>query len=118
MTVVKLQYQEYTTNGGINMAIEISIGQVKRDISELINRVAYQGERIVLTSRGRPKAVLVSLKDYETLRQIEGGQAVRSAWLQESQALAERIRRNHENQVIDVDALLIADRTDLEERDV
>ena len=46
------------------MTLEVSIGQVKRDISELVNRVAYGGERIVLTSRGKPKAVLVSLSDY------------------------------------------------------
>ena len=49
------------------MALQVSIGQVKRDISELVNRVAYGGERIVLTSRGKPKAVLVSMADYERL---------------------------------------------------
>jgi prevent-host-death family protein len=49
------------------MALQISIGQVKRDLSELINKVAYGGERIVLTSRGKPKAVLVSVSDYEQL---------------------------------------------------
>jgi prevent-host-death family protein len=49
------------------MAFQISIGQVKRDISELINRVAYGGERIVLTSRGKAKAALVSMADYEEL---------------------------------------------------
>ena len=47
----------------------VSIGRVKRDISELVNRVAYGGERIVLTSRGKPKAAIVSIEDYErTLR--------------------------------------------------
>ncbi len=49
------------------MTLEVSIGQVKRDISELVNRVAYGGERIVLTSRGKPKAVLVSLSDYDQI---------------------------------------------------
>ena len=48
--------------------IHISIGQVKRDISELVNRVAYRGERIILTSRGKPKAALVSIEDYERLQ--------------------------------------------------
>jgi prevent-host-death family protein len=99
------------------MASEISIGQVKRDISELVNRVAYQGERIVLTSRGRPKAVLVSLKDFEKLEQVEKGQEARSAWLIEAQALAERIRQRRENQLIDVDALIATDREDLEAGD-
>jgi len=98
------------------MAIEISIGKVKRDISELVNRVNYQGERIVLTSRGRPKAVLVSLNDYQTLLQVEQGQSTRTAWLAEAKALAERIRLRRDNQPIDVDALLGADRAELEER--
>jgi prevent-host-death family protein len=48
---------------------QVSIGRVKRDISDLVNRVAYGGERIVLTSRGRPKAALVSMEDYERLEQ-------------------------------------------------
>jgi len=47
----------------------VSIGRVKRYISDLINRVAYGGERIVLTSRGKPKAAIVSLDDYERLEQ-------------------------------------------------
>lgn len=49
------------------MTLRVSVGQVKCYISELINRVAYGGERIVLTSRGKPKAVLVSVSDYEQL---------------------------------------------------
>ena len=44
-----------------------SISQIKRDISQLVNRVAYGGERIILTSRGRPKAALVSLADLQRL---------------------------------------------------
>jgi len=41
------------------MNTHVSIGQVKRDISELVNRVSYAGERIILTSRGKPKAALI-----------------------------------------------------------
>jgi prevent-host-death family protein len=99
------------------MAFEVSIGQVKRDISELVNRVAYQGERVILTSRGRPKAVLVSLQDYEKIKLAESGRPARTAWLAEAQALAERIRERRQDQEIDVDALLAAERTDLEARD-
>ena len=39
------------------MSAQVSIGQVKRDVSELVNRVTYAGERIILTSRGKPEAV-------------------------------------------------------------
>jgi prevent-host-death family protein len=98
------------------MTIEVSIGKVKRDISELVNRIAYQGERVVLTSRGRPKAVLVSLSDYQKLLQIEQGQSTRLAWLAEAKALAEQINQRRENLPVDVDALLNADRLELEDR--
>ena len=98
------------------MAIEVSIGQVKRDISELVNRVAYQGERIVLTSRGRPKAVLVSVADYARLQQMDQGQAGRGAWLENAQALAERIRQRRGNQGIDVDALIESDHDERDAR--
>ena len=98
------------------MSFEVSIGQVKRDISELVNRVAYQGERVILTSRGRPKAVLVSLADYEKIQQAEQGLPSRSAWLVEAQALATRIKAHLANGEIDVDALIDADRGDLQER--
>jgi prevent-host-death family protein len=98
------------------MSFEVSIGQVKRDISELVNRVAYQGERVILTSRGRPKAVLVSLADYEKIQQAEQGLPSRSAWLVEAQALAARIKARLDNGEIDVDALLDADRSDLQDR--
>lgn len=52
-------------------AEKVSIGQVKRDISDLVNRVAYGGERIILTSRGKPKAALVSIGDFERLDETE-----------------------------------------------
>jgi prevent-host-death family protein len=98
------------------MALVVSIGQVKRDISDLVNQVAYKGERIILTSRGRPKAVLVSLEDYEKIQQAERGLPSRSAWLAEAQALASRIKERLENAEIDVDALMDADRGDLRDR--
>jgi prevent-host-death family protein len=99
------------------MALEVSIGQVKRDISELVNRVAYQGERVILTSRGKPKAVLVSLQDYEKIRYAEQGLS-RSAWLYEAKQLAYQIRERRGNQDIDLDALLDEDRRDLETRNL
>ena len=98
------------------MTIQVSIGQVKRDISELVNRVAYQGERIVLTSRGRPKAVLVSVADYARLQKIEQGPAGRTAWLAQAEILVERIRQRRGEHEIDVDALIEADQSEREAR--
>jgi prevent-host-death family protein len=98
---------------------QVSIGTVKRDISELVNRVAYGGERIVLTSRGKPKAAIVSLEDYQRLE--EGSAATREAqwkaWLAANQELAQEILARRGGEPLDVDALWKAAREDLEARD-
>lgn len=98
------------------MDAHISIGQVKRDISELVNRVAYGGERIVLTSRNKPKAVLISLDDYQKLLEAEQVVGVRKAWLSDSALLAERILERRQGYHIDVDHLLEQSRQDLDHR--
>lgn len=100
------------------MTIQVSIGQVKRDISELVNRVAYSGERIVLTSRGKPKAVLVSLDDYSRLKEAEEKSRFdyREKWLADSRALANQIRESHGNKEIDIDAYISMDQDERDKR--
>ena len=98
------------------MATQISIGHIKRDISDLINRVAYKGERIVITSRGHPKAVLINLEDYEKLQKSDVNQPSRAAWLENSRLLAERIRQRRLNQPVDIQVLLDENLADLEGR--
>lgn len=97
----------------------VSIGQVKRDISELVNRVAFAGERIVLTSRGKPKAALVSIEDYEKLieNQHEERMAHWQAWRAASNLLIEKILNAREGKPIDVDAAWDAYLTERESRD-
>jgi prevent-host-death family protein len=96
----------------------ISIGRIKRDISELLNRVAFGGERIVLTSRGRPKAVIVSLEDYQRLQQGDEQAQLSSwkAWLAKNEALTGRILAERGGEPLDVDAILAETRADLERR--
>jgi prevent-host-death family protein len=96
------------------MSTQVSIGQVKRDISDLVNRVNYAGERIILTSRGKPKAVLINIPDYERLLRSENRNADILKWLAGTQTLSNQIE-NRQGQ-LDVDAILIADREDLEQR--
>lgn len=95
----------------------ISIGQVKRDISELVNRVAYGKEQIILTSRGKPKAALISIEDYERLRQKPTQAEKWADWVARSDALAADILAQRGGKPLDIDALLAADRADLEARD-
>lgn len=96
----------------------VSIGQVKRDISDLVNRVAYRGERIVLTSRGKPKAALVSIEDYEHLKRESASDRLArwQAWLVQADALGVEILARRGGATIDVDDLLRQEREALEAR--
>lgn len=102
----------------MNLEVQIAIGQVRRDISGLVNRVAYGGERVVLTSRGRPKAALVSLDDLEQLRNMAKGkrQTAWQEWKKESERLNQIILAETQGDPPDIDRSLEAARADLEER--
>ncbi len=54
--------------------MEIGTREVKDRLSEYLNRVAYGGERIVILSRGRPKAALISVEDLRRLEELEARQ--------------------------------------------
>jgi len=96
------------------MNTQVSIGQVKRDISELVNRVSYAGERIILTSRGKPKAALISIEDFERLQKNENREAEIQKWLTDTHDLSSQIEKRQGQ--IEVDAIVTANRDDLEQR--
>ncbi len=49
----------------------LSTTRARREFAELVNRVAYAGERIVLERRGKDVMALVSVEDLELLEKIE-----------------------------------------------
>ncbi|GAA3100652.1 type II toxin-antitoxin system Phd/YefM family antitoxin [Streptomyces echinatus] len=49
------------------MAHEIPVTQARSELAELINRVVYGGEHVVLTRHGKPLVALVSAADLERL---------------------------------------------------
>jgi prevent-host-death family protein len=49
------------------MAREIPVTQARTDLADLVNRVAYTGERVTLTRHGRPLAALVPMADLDAL---------------------------------------------------
>lgn len=57
----------------------VSVSELKDSLSAYLNRVAYGRERIIVASRGKPKAAVISLADLERLEQLEEAQAVREA---------------------------------------
>jgi prevent-host-death family protein len=95
----------------------VSIGEAKARLSSLVNAVALGGERVVIQSRGRPKAALVGVED---LRRAEGARPVRPTWANRALALtqAKRVRRALESlkltdSVEELDRLRAARRRDM-----
>ncbi|WP_353941082.1 type II toxin-antitoxin system Phd/YefM family antitoxin [Streptomyces sp. HUAS MG91] len=52
------------------MAYEIPVTQARAELAELINRVVYGGERVVVTRHGKPLVALVSAGDLERLEEL------------------------------------------------
>lgn len=53
------------------MAYEIPVTQARAELAELINRVVYGGERVVVTRHGKPLVALVSAADLERLEELQ-----------------------------------------------
>ncbi|MFH9957586.1 type II toxin-antitoxin system Phd/YefM family antitoxin [Streptomyces roseolus] len=53
------------------MTYEIPVTQARAELADLINRVVYGDERVVVTRHGKPLVVLVSAADLERLEKLE-----------------------------------------------
>ena len=53
------------------MSITISTADARKHFADIVNKVAYGKEPIVLTRRGQEVAALVSMDELELLQQIE-----------------------------------------------
>ncbi|PWI44407.1 type II toxin-antitoxin system Phd/YefM family antitoxin [Streptomyces sp. ICBB 8177] len=63
------------------MAHEVPVTQARAELAELINRVVYGGERVVVTRHGKPLVALVSAADLRRLEddeQADGGRVISS----------------------------------------
>lgn len=49
----------------------LAASAVRESFAETLNRVAYQGERVVMHRRGKPVAALVPLEDLAALEALE-----------------------------------------------
>src|SRR5437879_583811 len=57
---------------------QLTASEARTQVSELLRRVEYGGERVIITRNGRPAAAVVSLGDLERLRVIARAQAADS----------------------------------------
>jgi prevent-host-death family protein len=53
------------------MAYEIPVTQARAELADLINRVVYGGERVVVTRHGKPLIALVSADDLRRLDETQ-----------------------------------------------
>jgi prevent-host-death family protein len=53
------------------MAYEIPVTQARAELADLINRVVYGGERVVVTRHGKPLVALVSAADLRRLEETQ-----------------------------------------------
>jgi prevent-host-death family protein len=53
------------------MKITISTADARKNFADIVNKVAYGSEPVILTRRGQKIAALVSMREFELLRQIE-----------------------------------------------
>jgi prevent-host-death family protein len=72
--------------------VTISMTEVKRSLGEVVNRAAHGGERIVLVSRGKPKAALISIEDLQLLESLLSEWTLRRVRQREALAEADALR--------------------------
>jgi len=51
--------------------MDISISEIRDNLADALNRVAYGGERIVLKRRGKEVAALISIDELRALEEME-----------------------------------------------
>lgn len=68
---------------------EVTVVNLRNRLGDVLGRVAYAHERIVVISRGKPRAAIISIEDLQRLEDLEDAQAVREAW--EAEARGETI---------------------------
>lgn len=60
----------------------LTISKARQDLAEVVNRVAYRGERVVIRRRGKRLAALIPIEDLDRLEALEDrldGEAAKKA---------------------------------------
>jgi prevent-host-death family protein len=57
----------------------LNASEARSDFADVLNRVAYRGERIVLNRRGKDVAAIVSVEDLKLLERLEDEKDLKAA---------------------------------------
>jgi len=77
-----------------------SIAQARDRLSSLVNRVAHGRERVVLTSRGHPKAALIGLDDLAAIEDLSPMPGADDTVLGEIDLLKQEILRHRKGRLL------------------
>lgn len=50
---------------------EVGLAEARMELSTIVNRTAFGGEKFVVTSHGKPRAALIPIEDLERLLELE-----------------------------------------------
>jgi len=78
--------------------IAVSVAEAKKHFSELLNRVAYGHEEVIVTKRGKPVAIL-STPSERGLGSIKGWLDVRDPFLKAIDEIIEK-RHRHKPRIV------------------
>lgn len=70
----------------------ISVNEARAHFSDVLARVAYGGERVIIQRRGRPFAALISIDDLRKLEALESEAETRKAARVKALAAAAAVR--------------------------
>jgi prevent-host-death family protein len=72
----------------------LGVREAKQSLSKYLNQVAYGNKRIVIHSRGRPKAALIPIEDLRRLEAMDAQMGVIEHWNGEPYAPGEPVAVN------------------------
>ncbi len=73
--------------------MKINIRKAREKFSEIVNTAAIKGERVILLSKNKPKAAIVSLKDLELLENPGMKRARRLAQIERIRKIRDGLRQ-------------------------
>ena len=77
----------------IMTTMKVNIREARERFSEIINRVSYKRERVIVMSRNKPKALIVGLEETELFKDESMRKARRLLQLEQIKKVREKLSR-------------------------
>ena len=77
----------------IMTTMKVNIREAREKFSEIVNRASYKGERVILMSRNKPRAVILGLDEAGVLKDEGMRRARRLLQLEQIKGMRERLAK-------------------------